>query len=54
MVLIEEIDAQNKKAQEAQSGAGGGSAGGRVNSVPRSGGGGRGETVQYVNDGDVD
>jgi hypothetical protein len=51
MVLIEEIDAQNEKAQ---SGPGGNSAGGRVNSVPRGGAGGKGETVEYVNDGDVD
>ena len=52
MVLMEEIDAQSKKAPEAQSG--GGAGGGRVNSVPSGGASGKGETVEYVNDGDVD
>ena len=50
MVLLEEIEDQNEKAQPNSAGAGSG----RVNSLRQSGVGGKGETVEYVNDGGSD
>jgi hypothetical protein len=49
MVLLDELEAQQKEAQSKQSGGGG-----RVNSLRQPGGGGKSETTTYVNDGDSD
>lgn len=50
MVLLAEIEDQQQEAQSHQSG----SSGGRVNSLRQPGGGGKGETVTYVNEGTSD
>lgn len=48
MALLDEIEEQQEKAKQ-------GASGGRKNALAQPGGGGRkGETVKYVNDGDSD
>jgi hypothetical protein len=48
MVLLDELQAQHEEAQTDQSG------GGRVNNLRQPKGGGKGETVTYVNEDESD
>jgi hypothetical protein len=48
MALLDELQAQQDKAQPDQSG------GGRVNNLRQPKGGGKGETVTYVNEDESD